>query len=87
MQLYRIHSGIANDLHTLGQQVAQLAQSTLVQEANHGSAAGLLREFENYRHFVIMSTDVLAVDPARGQPFLGASTAPLQRLCPLRRPH
>ena len=63
LQLYRIHSGIANDLHTLGQQVAQLAQSTLVQEANHGSAAGLLREFENYRRFVIMSTDVLAVDP------------------------
>ncbi len=63
LQLYRVHSGIANDLHALGQQVAQLAQSTLVQEANHGSAAGLLREFENYRRFVIMSTDVLAVDP------------------------
>lgn len=32
-------------------------------DANHNSAQGLVDEFTAYQRFVIMSTDVLAVDP------------------------
>ena len=63
LQLYRLHSSIVNDLEALGAQVQQLAASPLVLDANHGSARGLHQEFDAYRRFVIMTTDVLAVDP------------------------
>lgn len=70
LQLYRMHSVIVNQLHDLHAQIQHLSSSRLVQEANHGSAAGLLREFDNYQRFVIMSTDVLAVDPQVAGEFL-----------------
>lgn len=70
LQLYRMHSMIVNDLHGLHQQIKNLSGSKLVQESNHGSAAGLLSEFDNYQRFVIMSTDVLAVDPQVAGGFL-----------------
>ena len=70
LQLYRIHSGIVNNLETLGGQVKQLADSPLVLDANHGSARGLHQEFDAYRRFVIMTTDVLAVNPEVAGRFL-----------------
>ena len=70
LQLYRMHSSIVNDLEVLGGQVQQLAGAQLVLDANHGSARGLHQEFDAYRRFVIMSTDVLAVDPEVAGKFL-----------------
>ena len=70
LQLYRIHSRIVNDLEGLGGQMRQLAESPLVLDANHGSARGLHQEFEAYRRFVIMTTDVLAVNPEVAGKFL-----------------
>ncbi|MBY0455391.1 MAG: EAL domain-containing protein [Burkholderiaceae bacterium] len=63
LQLYRMHTAIVNDLDALGQRVQHLAKSELVLDVNHGSAKGLKQEFESYRRFVVMSTDVIAVDP------------------------
>ena len=70
LQLYRIHSDIVNDLDAVGAQMRKLADSPLVLEANHGSARGLHQEFEAYQRFVIMTTDVLAVDPEVAGNFL-----------------
>ena len=70
LQLYRMHSSIVNDLDALGGQMRQLAGSQLVLDANHGSARGLHQEFDAYRRFVIMTTDVLAVDPEVAGKFL-----------------
>ncbi len=70
LQLYRMHTTIVNDLDGLGQRVRRLADSELVLDANHNSARGLQEEFEAYRHFVIMSTDVLAVDPSVASAFM-----------------
>lgn len=70
LQLYRMHSRIVNDLEALGGQVQQLAGSQLVLDANHGSARGLRQEFDAYRRFVIMTTDVLAVDPEVASNFM-----------------
>ncbi len=70
LQLYRMHSVIVDDLDALGRRVRQLADSELVIDANHDSARGLLDEFESYRRFVIMSTDVIAVNPAVAVTFM-----------------
>lgn len=71
LQLYRIHTTIVNDLTDLGARVTSLAESELVIDANHNSARGLQEEFESYRRFVIMTTDVIAVDPTVATAFLG----------------
>ena len=63
LELYRLHTDITDELEVLSTDVAQLAESSLVQAVNHGSAQGLLDTFEQYRRFVIMSSDVVAVDP------------------------
>lgn len=70
LQLYRIHTVIVNDLADLGARVTSLAESELVVDANHDSAQGLVSEFESYRRFVIMTTDVIAVDPTVAATFL-----------------
>ena len=70
IQLYRMHTAIVNDLESLGERVRQLAESELVVDANHNSARGLLDEFEAYRRFMIMTTDVIAVNPAVAAGFM-----------------
>lgn len=70
LQLYRVHSRVVNQLHQLKDSVRELSKSQLVLDANHGSATGLHEAFEQYQRFVIMTTDVLAVDPQVAQEFL-----------------
>jgi diguanylate cyclase (GGDEF)-like protein len=70
LQLYRIHSRIVDDLDALGQRVQVLAESDLVIDANHNSAHQLTQSFTEYRRFIIMTTDVLAVDAAVAADFL-----------------
>lgn len=70
LQLYRIHSTIVNELDSLSHVVEKLSTSQLVLDANHGSAQGLQNAFGEYQRFVIMSTDVLAVDPQIANSFL-----------------
>lgn len=70
LQLYRLHSSIVDQLDLLRHDVNALASSGLVQDANHGSARGLLDAFAAYQRFVIMTTDVLAVDPAVAAEFM-----------------
>ncbi|NLW06074.1 MAG: bifunctional diguanylate cyclase/phosphodiesterase [Pseudomonadaceae bacterium] len=70
LQLYRMHSGIVNDLASAAKAIDELSASQLVLDANHGSAKGLQNAFSEYKRFVIMSTDVLAVDPQVANEFL-----------------
>ena len=70
LQLYRMHSGIVNDLASAAKAIDELSASQLVLDANHGSAKGLQNAFSEYKRFVIMSTDVLAVDPQVANKFL-----------------
>ncbi len=70
LQLYRMHTAIVNDLHALSARVEQLVTSELVIDANHNSARGLREEFEGYRRFLIMTTDVLAVDASVAADFM-----------------
>lgn len=74
LQLYRLHSEIVNELDRLSGMIEQLSHSQLVQDANHGSARGLQDAFAEYQRFIIMTTDVLAVDPAVAGDFLQTAT-------------
>ncbi|MBX9936607.1 MAG: diguanylate cyclase, partial [Burkholderiaceae bacterium] len=70
LQLYRMHTAIVDDLDVLSKQVERLTHSAaLVLDANQDSAKSLQQEFELYRRFVVMSTDVLAVNPSVARDF------------------
>ncbi len=70
LQLYRMHTAIVNDLDAIRRRVEALATTELVLDANHNSARRLIQEFADYQRFVIMATDVLAVNPAVASEFL-----------------
>lgn len=70
LQLYRLHSDIVNTLDELSAMVVELSSSRLILDANHGSAQGLESAFAKYQRFVIMTSDVLAVDPTVASEFL-----------------
>ena len=70
LQLYRQHRKIVDELDNLDDLVQQLTHSELMISANHNSARELLEEFRAYRRFVIMATDVIAVDPEVASDFI-----------------
>src|SRR5690606_30061051 len=75
LQLYRQHRNIVNELEQLDSLVQQLTGSELMISANHNSARELQEEFRAYRHFVIMATDVIAVDPQVADEFISQAAA------------
>ncbi|MDG3063651.1 putative bifunctional diguanylate cyclase/phosphodiesterase [Thauera mechernichensis] len=70
LQLYRMHTRIVEELAALGERVRRLAESELVIDANHNSARQLIHSFGEYRRFIVMTTDVIAVDPRVAADFL-----------------
>src|SRR5690606_10177856 len=75
LQLYRQHRNIVDELEQLDALVQQLTHSELMISANHNSARELQEEFRAYRHFVIMATDVIAVDPQVADEFISQAAA------------
>ncbi|QQD20290.1 EAL domain-containing protein [Oceanospirillaceae bacterium ASx5O] len=75
LQLYRQHRNIVDELEQLDSLVQQLTGSELMISANHNSARELQEEFRAYRHFVIMATDVIAVDPQVADEFISQAAA------------
>ena len=75
LQLYRQHRNIVDELEQLDGLVQQLTGSELMISANHNSAHELQEEFRAYRHFVIMATDVIAVDPLVADDFISRAAA------------
>lgn len=62
-QLYLIHSGVVNDLAALNKRVLALSRSAQVREVSPEDARALPEETRNYGNFVIMATDIAAIDP------------------------
>ncbi|HRP23311.1 EAL domain-containing protein [Thauera sp.] len=75
LQLYRMHTRIVEELDALGERVRHLAESGLVIDANHDSARRLMASIGEYRGFIAMTTDVLAVNPAVAADFLEQAQA------------
>lgn len=64
VQLYYLHSEIVNDFDLLTNEVNAIAGSELLREVNHGGVLGLRDQYSEYRRFIIMATDIIAIDPA-----------------------
>ncbi|MFA6698883.1 MAG: EAL domain-containing protein [Thiomicrospira sp.] len=64
IQLYFFHSEIVNELARLNNEVENLANSELLHEVNHGSVLALREQYRAYRRFIIMATDIIAIDPS-----------------------
>ncbi|UQB41912.1 bifunctional diguanylate cyclase/phosphodiesterase [Thiomicrospira microaerophila] len=70
VQLYRFHAQVVDELAVLADQVTLLVESELLREVNHGSVIKLQQAFQTYRRFVIMSTEIIAIDPKVAQDYL-----------------
>lgn len=70
VQLYFLHSDIVNQLAELNDKVNILANSELLHEVNHGSVMALREQFNEYRRFMIMATDIIAIDPNVAQNYV-----------------
>ncbi len=64
VQLYYLHSDIVNDFARLTNEVNIIAGSELLREVNHGSVLALRDQYSEYRRFIIMATDIIAIDPS-----------------------
>jgi len=62
--VYRIHSEIVDSLAKLGERTAALAKAPHVVEAGGEDARIMVEDFANYRNFMVMATDIAAIDPA-----------------------
>ena len=62
-QLYLIHSDVVNDLAALNKRVRALSESPQVREVNLEDALALPEHAMGYGNFVIMATDIAAIDP------------------------
>lgn len=61
--VYRIHSRIVNDLAALDQRIKTLRQNANDLDVNSSEIDALQQDFDGYRNFVMMSTDIASVDP------------------------
>jgi PAS domain S-box-containing protein len=67
--LYRAHSAAVNALAEIEQRMRALASSPQIREINPQDAQLLYERFDNYRNFVIMSTDISSIDVAAARTY------------------
>ncbi|MDH3393031.1 MAG: PAS domain S-box protein, partial [Desulfobulbaceae bacterium] len=61
--IYRIHSQIVDSLAELGERTTALAQDPHVAEMGGEDALIMVEDFNHYRNFMVMATDIAAIDP------------------------
>jgi len=59
---YRVHAEVVNALAAITRRVEALAAKTVV-VAGKPDVAAMVEEYEGYRNYVIMATDITAIDP------------------------
>ncbi|HAF45670.1 MAG TPA: GGDEF-domain containing protein [Gallionellaceae bacterium] len=70
-QLYRIHSEVVDQLAQLNRRVLVLAESSAVREVGLEDALALPEHTRLYGNFVIMATDIAAIDPSTAVRYIG----------------
>ena len=63
LALYRMHSRVVDKMAELDGKLVELADSEVFRRENREDIRAMLEEFGNYRRFVIMATDIVAIDP------------------------
>lgn len=69
--LYGRHTEIVEILAALGKRTRLLSRQQHVLEIGADSARLLVEDFDNYRNFVVMATDIAAIDPATAAGYIG----------------
>lgn len=62
--LYRIHSKVVDRLAEMSERSHVFAESLASQHGAQGEISNLVTAFENYRNYVMMATDIAAIDPS-----------------------
>ena len=68
--IYRMHSDIVDVLAKLGQRTMKLAKAPHVAETGNEDARIMIDDFENYRNFMVMVTDIAAIDPTTAASYI-----------------
>ncbi len=70
IELYRFHSGVVDALDEFDRRMLIITEHKLVHQE---STDGLMEEFHKYRSFVIMATDIIAIDQTVAEQYLFAA--------------
>ena len=70
LQLYYIHSDVVNALAELQQRVQRFASDPQLTNIQMAHVSRFREEFENYRRFMIMATDIIAIDTTTAEQYV-----------------
>ena len=73
--IYRIHSEIVDSLAELDERTTALAKAPHVVEAGGEDARIMVEDFAGYRNFMVMATDIAAIDPATAAGYIDKAQA------------
>lgn len=65
--LYRIHSGVVDDLAELGGRLEGLVEGLAAVLPDSGNNRNMVISYQQYQAFIIMATDIAAIDPHRAE--------------------
>ncbi|HIJ90452.1 MAG: PAS domain S-box protein [Desulfobulbaceae bacterium] len=68
--IYRLHSELVEVLATLEQRTRKLSSLPHVVEMGGDDARLMVEDFDNYRNFMVMATDIAAIDPPMAAGYL-----------------
>ncbi|AGF76941.1 PAS domain S-box [Desulfocapsa sulfexigens DSM 10523] len=63
--LYRIHSAVVDDLANLGEELKVLVEGLSTVLPTSANVQSMLSSYQKYQAFIIMATDIVAIDPQR----------------------
>jgi len=72
-QLYLIHSDVVNHFAILSKRVEALSHAPLTRDLSAKDSAEMLVNFSSYRNYVVMATDIAAIDPHTAHNYIDAS--------------
>ncbi|MDX8399360.1 MAG: hypothetical protein R8K20_03835, partial [Gallionellaceae bacterium] len=72
-QLYRIHSEVVNRFAILSKRVDALSRAPLAQDLSAKDSGEMQVNFSSYRNYVVMATDIAAIDPRTAQRYIDSS--------------
>lgn len=65
LQLYRVHSQVVDEIASIDEQIQDYSDHIIIQTQLSRISEKLQSEFSEYKKFMIMATDIIAIDPAK----------------------
>lgn len=73
--MYRIHTEMVDKLAALGKRIEALSRTVQGEAANKEAARKLVEKFGEYRNFMVMATDIAAIDPSTAARYIHQAQA------------